>query len=361
MRPLPTGAVIGILGAGQLGRMLALAAARLGLRVHVYGPEQDAPAHTVSAAATIAPYDDHDALRQFASTVDVITYEFENVPEETTRILADRIAVHPPAEALRVAQDRLVEKQYLEDLGIAVAPFRAIDSAEDLARAMQDGHQPGILKTRRLGYDGKGQTRIAADTDPQAAFDEIGGVPAILEGLVSFEREVSVIAARDRTGAYRAFDIAENIHRDGILHTSTVPAGIDADTARLAADMSRTLMEGLNYVGVLGLELFHCPDGPGPALIANEFAPRVHNSGHWTMGACRTCQFEQHIRAVAGWPLGGTARHSDVVMTNLIGAEIDQIIEHASQDGVAIHVYGKTEARPGRKMGHINRLTTRTK
>ncbi|MEM8877007.1 MAG: 5-(carboxyamino)imidazole ribonucleotide synthase [Pseudomonadota bacterium] len=359
MRPLPAGAVIGILGTGQLARMLALAAARLGLKTHVYGPESDAPAHSVSAAQTTADYDDHVALQQFAGAVDVVTYEFENVPEGTARILAEHTAVHPAAEALRVAQDRLTEKRYLENLGIPVAPFTPIDHADDLAAAIRTGHAPGILKTRRLGYDGKGQSRVRADTDPQATFDEIGGAPAILEGFISFEREVSVIAARDKTGTYCAFDIAENVHRDGILHTSTVPAGIGPETAALAVDMARTLMDGLNYVGVLGLELFHCPGGDGPDLIANEFAPRVHNSGHWTMDACITCQFEQHIRAVAGWPLGDTERHSDVVMTNLIGAEIDQVSGLASSKRIAIHVYGKTDARPGRKMGHVNTLKKR--
>jgi 5-(carboxyamino)imidazole ribonucleotide synthase len=367
--PLRSGASIGILGTGQLGRMLALAAARLGFKAHIYGPEADAPAHQVADAHTVAGYDDAAMLAEFAGKVDVVTYEFENVPEETARILSASASVHPPAIALQVAQDRLIEKQHLEKLGIAVAPYRGINSAEELEQAISDGLAPGILKTRRFGYDGKGQVRIDTTTNASEAFAEIGNQPAILEGFVSFEREISVIAARSQNGAFVPFDVAENVHRNGILHTSTVPADIDPSIARQAAKMAQLLMDDLDYVGVLGLELFHCPGGQGtdqaaqtplaPVLIANEFAPRVHNSGHWTMDACLICQFEQHIRAVAGWPLGNGKRHSDVIMTNLIGDEVHAASELAANHDTALHLYGKAEARPGRKMGHINKVALR--
>jgi 5-(carboxyamino)imidazole ribonucleotide synthase len=319
---LAPGATIGILGTGQLGRMLALAAARLGLKVHIYGPESAAPAHQVADAFTMAAYDDAAALERFARSVDVVSYEFENVPEETAQRLAQSAQVFPPSAALRVAQDRLVEKRHLEALGIPVAPFQAIDSAADLESAIKAGLAPGILKTRRFGYDGKGQTRITSDTAPTEAFAEIGHQPAILEGFVEFDREISVIAARGQDGTFVPFDVAENVHKDGILHTSTVPAKIDPATAKKAIAMAHRLMDNLNYVGVLGLELFHCPGSGGarqdrPTLIANEFAPRVHNSGHWSMDACLTCQFEQHVRAIAGWPLGDGGRHSDVVTSAL--------------------------------------------
>ncbi|WP_119392052.1 5-(carboxyamino)imidazole ribonucleotide synthase [Taklimakanibacter lacteus] len=358
-RPLPPNSVIGILGGGQLGRMLTLAAARLGLRCHIYAPEPDSPAFQVSAHHICAAYDDSAALEAFASAVDVVTYEFENVPAETAAILGRLKPLAPGAEALATSQDRLVEKTFLTRIGLETAPFAPVDDPAGLAEAVALIGRPAILKTRRFGYDGKGQTTIRADTALDAAWAQTGGRPAILEGFVAFEKEVSVIAARGWDGAVAVYDVPENRHANHILHQSIVPAAIAPETAEAARDIARRITAALDYVGIIGVELFLSRETGRERLIVNEIAPRVHNSGHWTMDACLISQFEQHIRAVAGWPLGGPERHSDVVMTNLLGDDAAGWQDLAREPRTAIHLYGKAESRPGRKMGHVNRLTPR--
>lgn len=358
-RPLPPNSVIGILGGGQLGRMLALAAARLGLKCHIFAPEPESPAFLVSAVHTCAAYGDADALEAFAASVDVVTYEFENVPAETAAILGRLKPLAPGAEALATSQDRLVEKAFLAGLGLATAPFAPVDDMAGLAEAVARVGRPAILKTRRFGYDGKGQTSIRADTALEAAWSQIGGRPAILEGFVEFAKEVSVIAARGWDGSTAVYDVPENRHANHILHQSIVPAAIAPATEAAARDIAQRITKALDYVGVIGVELFLARKGAEERLIVNEIAPRVHNSGHWTMDACAVSQFEQHIRAVAGWPLGAPDRHSDVVMTNLLGDEAENWRDLAREPRAGLHLYGKAQSRPGRKMGHFNRLTPR--
>ncbi len=349
--PLPSGSVIGILGGGQLGRMLSVAASRLGYRTHIYEPGA-APAGDVSYARTQAPYDDLEALRAFAGACDVITYEFENIPAEALDVLSETTPLHPGRRALEVSQDRLTEKRFLAELGLATAPFAAIDGPDDLEAALAATGLPAILKTRRFGYDGKGQARVTGTDSAAEALATLQGAPAIAEGFVAFSREISVIAARGRDGSVAAYDPGENVHVDGILSTTTVPAAIPAALRTDAVLMASRILNALDYVGVLGVELFVTPDG----LIVNEIAPRVHNSGHWTQAGCAVDQFEQHIRAITGWPLGDGTRHADVVMENLIGADVDRAPALAAERGVQVHLYGKAETRPGRKMGHVNRV-----
>jgi 5-(carboxyamino)imidazole ribonucleotide synthase len=351
--PLPPGSTIGILGGGQLGRMLALAAARLGLGACILCPEADSPAGAVAAASVVAAYDDEAVLDRFAAQVDAVTYEFENIPVATVEYLAARKPMRPGATALRLTQDRLAEKTFLNDIGLETAPFAAVDTPAGLAVARTRLGAPAILKSRRFGYDGKGQARVSAETDPAAAWAAIGARPAILEGLVRFAREISVVAARGLDGRTACYDPIENLHRDHILHTSQVPAAIDAATVAAAHAIAGRILAALDYVGVLAVELFVAEDG---RLLVNEIAPRVHNSGHLTLDACAVSQFEQHVRAVCGWPLGATARHSDATMVNLIGAEVEAWRAIAAEPGAALHLYGKAEARPGRKMGHVTRL-----
>ncbi|MBD9509726.1 5-(carboxyamino)imidazole ribonucleotide synthase [Ensifer sp. ENS10] len=345
---------IGIIGGGQLGRMLAMAAARLNFRTVILEPQVDCPAAQVANEQIIAAYDDEAALSQLATVSDIITYEFENVPVAAAERLAAKRPVFPPPKALEVAQDRLVEKRFINDCGIATARFHAVDSQADLEAALADFGGSGVLKTRRLGYDGKGQRvfRSAADS-PAGAFAELGGVPLILESFVPFEREISIIAARSTDGTVACFDPAENVHRNGILHTSTVPAAVGDGTADAARKAAKAILDALGYVGIIGVEFFVLADG---SLIANEMAPRVHNSGHWTEAACVVSQFEQHIRAVSGLPLGNPRRHSDCVMQNLIGDDLNDVPAWLAKDDVLVHLYGKTEARAGRKMGHVTRL-----
>ena len=350
--PLPTGSTIGILGGGQLGRMLSVAAARLGLRTHIYEPGANPPAADVAHAVTTAPYDDAAALSAFAKSVDVITYEFENIPTQALDVLEAIAPVFPGREALRISQDRLTEKDFLSELGLTTAPYKAIDSAEALDAALAEIGTPAILKTRRFGYDGKGQARISASSDAAQAFADMAGAPAILEGFVDFSHEVSVIAARALDGSVSAFDPGENVHKDGILRTTTVPARLSSAQRSDAVLLAARILNALNYVGVMGVELFVTPKG----LIVNEIAPRVHNSGHWTQNGCAIDQFEQHIRAVAGWPLGDGQRHTDVVMENLIGDDMDRVADLAAEPDCALHLYGKAEVKPGRKMGHVNRI-----
>ncbi len=358
-KPLPPNSVIGILGGGQLGRMLALAAARLGLKCHIYAPETESPAFHVAARHTCAAYDDREALKAFASAVDVVTYEFENVPAGTAAILGAIRPLAPGAEALATSQDRLVEKTFLAKIGLTTAPFAGVEDKDGLEEAIARIGRPSILKTRRFGYDGKGQTTIKAETLLDAAWATIGGKAAILEGFVDFEKEVSVIAARGWDGSIAVYDVPENRHANHILRKSIVPAGIAPGTARAARDIAARITGALDYVGVIGVELFLARENGKERLIVNEIAPRVHNSGHWTMDACAVSQFEQHIRAVAGWPLGSPERHSDVVMTNLLGQEAENWQNLANEPHAGLHLYGKAESRPGRKMGHINRLAPR--
>lgn len=350
--PLPAGAVIGILGGGQLGRMLAVAAARLGYRCHIYAPEPG-PAAEVSAQATVAGYGDTAALGDFAAAVDVVTYEFENVPAAALDVLGAAVPVYPPRAALAASQDRLDEKEFLTGLGLVTAPFAAVGGAAELEAALAVTGLPAIFKTRRLGYDGKGQMRVTSGEAAAAALETLAPAPVIAEGVVAFSREISVIAARGQDGSVVAYDPGENVHEDGILRQTTVPAAVSASRRADAVLIAGRILNALDYVGVLGVELFVAADG----LVVNEIAPRVHNSGHWTQNACAVDQFEQHIRAVAGWPLGDGRRHADVVMENLIGAEVVEAPRLASDPSVAVHLYGKGEARPGRKMGHVNRVT----
>jgi 5-(carboxyamino)imidazole ribonucleotide synthase len=348
---LPTGATIGILGGGQLGRMLSVAASRLGYRCHIYEPGP-APAADVAHAVTQAPYEDEAALRAFAAAVDVITYEFENVPTSALDLLESLRPIRPNRRALAISQDRITEKTFLNDLGLTTAPWAAVNSEADLHAAVSTLGCPAILKTTRLGYDGKGQARINAPEDIPAAWASMNNAPSVLEGFVAFDREVSVIAARSLDGSVACYDPGENIHRDGILRTTTLPAKLTPSQRTDAVLLAARILNALDYVGVLGVELFVTRAG----LLVNEIAPRVHNSGHWTQAGCSVDQFEQHIRAVAGLPLGDGGRHADVVMENLIGDDIDRIPALLRERDVSVHLYGKGAARPGRKMGHVNRI-----
>lgn len=350
--PLQTGATIGILGGGQLGRMLSVAAARLGFRIHIFEPGANPPAADVAHAVTTAGYDDHKALEAFARACDIVTFEFENIPTEALDVVEAITPIRPGREALRISQDRLTEKTFLGDLGLKVAPFADVTDAATLKAAVAQIGTPAILKTRRFGYDGKGQARLKDDADLDAAWAEMNGAPSVLEGFVNFSAEISVIAARSATGEVACFDPGENVHRDGILHTTTVPAKISNAQRTDAVLLAGRVMNALDYVGVMGVELFVTPQG----LIVNEIAPRVHNSGHWTQNGCAIDQFEQHIRAVAGWPLGDGQRYADVVMTNLIGDDMDRVPELARARDTALHLYGKAEVKPGRKMGHVNQI-----
>ncbi|WP_353473270.1 5-(carboxyamino)imidazole ribonucleotide synthase [Salipiger sp. H15] len=349
---LSQGATIGILGGGQLGRMLSVAASRLGYRTHIFEPGAEPPAGHVAHAVTTASYEDKAALTRFAESVDVVTYEFENIPTEALDTLQALRPIRPGREALRVSQDRMTEKEFLSGLGLRTAPFAAVDTEADLHNALELIGAPAILKTRRFGYDGKGQARILKKADAAEAFEEMRGAPAILEGFVDFSHEVSVIAARGTNGEVACFDPGENVHRDGILRTTTVPARLTPAHRQDAILLAGRILNALDYVGVMGVELFVCADG----LVVNEIAPRVHNSGHWTQNGCSVDQFEQHIRAVAGLPLGDGSRHSDVQMENLIGDDMDRVPEILREADTALHLYGKAEAKAGRKMGHVNRI-----
>jgi 5-(carboxyamino)imidazole ribonucleotide synthase len=352
---LPPGSTIGILGGGQLARMLVLAAAPLGMKCHIFAPEQECPAFQVAAAHSCAAYDDHAALAAFARVVDVVTYEFENVPVSTVQFLEQLRPVRPGSKALAVAQDRIEEKWLAKSLGAMTANFGGVNSLEDLQARISQLGTPGILKTTRMGYDGKGQVKIDTPEDASAAWVAMQGAPSVYEGFVNFACEVSVLVARGLDGNMACFDVTENVHRNHVLHTSSVPARIAPELEAEAVFVAQRMAEALDYVGVMGVEFF-VGDG---VLFVNEIAPRVHNSGHWTQNACTVSQFEQHMRAVAGWPLGSTRRHSDAVMTNLLGDDTDAWAALAAEPGTALHLYGKTESRPGRKMGHINRIHPR--
>ena len=352
MSPLPPGSTIGILGGGQLGRMLALAAARLGFDVAVLTPEADGPAARVAARSWVADYTDEGALGELARAADVVTYEFENVPVAAVdRLEAMGATVLPGRRALEVAQDRVAEKRFMREHGLAVVEFEAVEDARQLAAALERIGLPALLKTRREGYDGKGQAWVRSPEDAATAWAAIEGAPAILEAEARFVRELSIIAARGRDGAVAAYPLGENTHEGGVLRRTTAPAGNapEAEARRIA----ETILNGLNYVGVIGVELFEFADG---RLLVNEIAPRVHNTGHWTQDACEVDQFEQHVRAVAGWPLGPTEPRSGAVMENLLGEDALRWAELAAEPGARLHLYGKREARAGRKMGHVNRL-----
>lgn len=360
--PVIPGATIGILGSGQLGRMLALAAARLGLKAHIYAPDPG-PGFDVAARHTLGAYEDEAALAAFAESVAVVTYEFENVPAQSAAVLAARRAVLPPPPALAATQDRLVEKEFLRRLGIPTASFLPVDDAGALARAAAQLGRPSILKTRCFGYDGKGQAMVREGADLAAVYRSIGGQPAILEGVVPFAREVSVIAARGVDGSFAAWDVCENEHENHILSLTRAPARIRPETAAAAVAMTQKIMDALAYVGVIAVEMFVVEEAePGvdkEILVVNEIAPRVHNSGHWTIDAAVTSQFEQHVRAICGWPLGSTRRYGEVEMRNLIGEEANRWRDILGDSGAALHLYGKHEARPGRKMGHVTRIVGR--
>lgn len=358
-KPLPPGATIGILGGGQLGRMLALAAARLGFKCHIFAPPGDNPAFDVAAASTAADYDDEQALAGFAGSVDVATYEFENVPLATAALVAQQVALYPPKPALEASQHRVEEKVFFRDIGVETADWIYHHDVDIVAisgaMTLDDDNRRGIVKTCTLGYDGKGQIRVASEKQLRQAWSELPG-ELIFEWEVPFSREVSVIAARARDGSIAAFDIVENQHQNGILRTSLVPADVSASAEDQARRIATRTLEALDYVGVIAIELFVVQDGDNERLLVNEFAPRVHNSGHWTEAACATSQFEQHIRAIAGWPLGNPARHSNAEMTNLLGEEIDEWSSLSGESDSVLHIYGKQDTRPGRKMGHITRL-----
>ncbi len=345
------GATIGILGGGQLGRMLAMAAAQLGYRSHIFDPDPAAPAFDVCAARTVADYGDQEALSRFAASVDVVTFEFENVPVSALARLEAHNPARPCSTALATAQDRLSEKRFVQDAGMPVGRFADIASAEVLALQMQDFGR-SILKTRRFGYDGKGQIRLAPGDDPSAAWVALGGQPAILEALVPFDAEVSVIVARGLDGAEVTYGPIENTHRNGILDLSRVPARVPPAAAEAALAHTRTIADRLGYIGVLAVEWFVVSEG----VLFNEIAPRVHNSGHWTIEGAVTSQFENHIRAICGLPLGDPSPLGTVDMRNLIGDDAHDWGAILGDPQTHLHLYGKHEARPGRKMGHVTKV-----
>lgn len=350
--PLKTGATIGILGGGQLGRMLSVAASRLGFKTCIFEPQGDCPASHVANFHYKAEYSDTDALTNFAHACDIITFEFENIPTEALDIIEAITPIHPNRDALATSQDRFLEKNFLTRIGLQTAPYATVDTAETLEQAIDQIGTPAILKTRRMGYDGKGQSRLMSPDDAPQALADMAGAPAVYEGFIDFSIEVSVIGTRGADGSVSCFDPGENVHLNGILHTTTVPAKLSPSQRTDAILLTANILNALDYVGTMGVELFVTPQG----LIVNEIAPRVHNSGHWTQQGCVVDQFEQHIRAIAGWPLGDGTRHSNVTMENLIGNDVDRLAQIAKTN-TAIHLYGKTDAKAGRKMGHINTVT----
>jgi 5-(carboxyamino)imidazole ribonucleotide synthase len=352
--PLPPGSTIGILGGGQLGRMLSLAAARLGFDVAILDPDADGPAARVSAHSIVGAYDDPDALAALAEVSDIVTFEFENVPAAAVeRLAALGASVAPPGKALAVAQDRFEEKTFLNAAGLATVPFVKVDNEADLTSALRKLGAPLLLKTRRGGYDGKGQTWVNSAAGAAAAHAELGGLPCIAEGPADFRRELAVVGARGRDGEIALYPLTESHHEAGVLRRAIAPAGATPKVLARAERIAATLLNALDYVGVLGVELFERDDGE---LLVNEFAPRVHNTGHWTLDGCEVDQFEQHIRAIAGWPLGPTAALKHVEMTNLLGDEVDTWPRLAREPESRVWIYGKGDPRPGRKMGHVNRL-----
>jgi 5-(carboxyamino)imidazole ribonucleotide synthase len=356
-RIVKPGGVLGIIGGGQLGRMTALAAARLGIICHVFSPEPDSPAFAVAAASTCAAYDDEEALARFAKSVEAVSFEFENIPAASVRVMAGKVPVRPCWTVLDTSQERVTEKSFFNKLGIATAPWRKVESLAELEAAVAEIGWPSVLKTCRFGYDGKGQAKIAKDGDLAAAWDAMAGGPAILEGFVDFAMEASIIVARGLDGSVACFDVVENRHKNHILDVTIAPAAVAPALAREAERIAVAAAEALGLVGLLAVELFVTRDG---RLLVNEMAPRPHNSGHWTMNACYTDQFEQFVRAVCGLPLGNPRRFADAVMTNLIGDDVLTWPAILAEPGAFLHLYGKAEARAGRKMGHVNRITPKT-
>ncbi len=352
-------ATIGILGGGQLGRMLALAAARLGFKCHVLCPERGSPAFDVVRRVTEADYGDKAALDRFADDVDVITYEFENVPAETATFLAARKPVLPDPQVLAITQDRLAEKDFIVSLDIPTAPYAGVDDEGELASALAAVGLPAVLKTRRFGYDGKGQATLRAGDNPATAWRAVGGQPSIVEAFITFEREISVVAARSHDGRIACFEVTENEHHNHILKISRAPAQVTPAVAAEARRIAERIAEAFAYVGVLAVEMFVVRDGAGHAVLVNEIAPRVHNSGHWTIDGCSVSQFEQHIRAVVGWPLAEPMCYGRAEMINLIGDEVSGYRQWLETTGACVHLYGKQAIRPGRKMGHVTRVFPR--
>jgi len=350
-KPLPPGSTIGIIGNGQLGRMTALAAARLGYMCHVFGPDTDSPAEQVALKATVADYTDQKALIKFADSVDVVTFEFENIPHESVQLLMEHVDVRPGWNCLHISQDRLIEKNFINSCDIETAPYQEVNSLEDLSAAVEKLGRPSILKTTRMGYDGKGQALIRPETDIAEAYTSMANAPSVLEGFVDFQREISVVVARRICGEWTAFEPAENKHVDGILDTSTVPANIPDGLIEEAVGIAVKLAEKMKLVGLLAVEIFHTKDD---RLIVNEMAPRPHNSGHWTQDACYSDQFEQFVRAVCGLPLGSVERRNDLIMKNLIGFDVQQWPNYLAEPNAKLHLYGKASTRRGRKMGHVN-------
>ncbi len=343
-----------MLGGGQLGRMMAIAAAQLGYKMHIYCPEEDNPAEQVSDQATHASYHDPNALERFARAVDVVTYEFENIPVETVNSIAKYTTVFPNAEVLKISQDRLTEKTFVNKLGISTAPFRAVSTAEEATQALKKIAYPAVLKTRRFGYDGKGQTIVRSEAGIQTAWADLESDEIIVEGFVNFDMEISVLVARGQDGVVKCFEPVQNTHKNHILDVSIAPARIDQNLKDLAISTAKRIVENIGYVGVLTVEFFVSADEP--KLRVNEIAPRVHNSGHWTIEACPASQFEQHIRAICGLPLGGVDFVGEAQMTNLIGDDILKLPEYLAEEGAHIHHYGKFDIKPGRKMGHVTRI-----
>lgn len=364
MKPPPRlgpDATIGILGGGQLGRMLALAAGKLGLKCHVMSPDPASPAFDVVHRTTVADYTDTEALDRFANDVDVVTYEFENIPAETAVFLSARKAVLPNPDVLAITQDRLSEKDFITRLGIDVAPYANVERLADLRAAIDTIGRPSVIKTRRFGYDGKGQMMLRgdaplSDADLSAIWEDLGGQPCVLEGFVPFRCEMSVVAARNAAGQIECFDVTENEHQNHILKVSRVPARISPAAAAEAIEIARKIADALHYVGVFAVELFLVEENGRERVLVNEIAPRVHNSGHWTQDGATVSQFEQHIRAVAGWPLGKPLRHGPTEMINLLGAEAEDYQRYLAEPGASVHLYGKATVREGRKMGHVNRV-----
>ena len=354
---LAPGSVIGILGGGQLGRMAALSASRLGYRSHIYCPDSDSPASQVTSLSTVAAYDDEAALERFAGSVDVVTFEFENVPSRTAEVLAALKPVRPGPKVLHICQNRLREKDFCEAQKIATTRYAEVTGPDNLERTLRSFGKPAVLKTTEFGYDGKGQVLIQNDKDPGDAWAEMlggkSGVQGILEGFVDFDLEISVIVARGPDGSMQSYPAVENQHRNHILDQTIAPARISAQVADKAEMIAKRLTEAMDVVGLLAIEMFVTSTGE---VLVNEMAPRPHNSGHWTMDACLTSQFEQFIRAVAGLPLGSVERHSNAVMKNLIGDDVKRWHAILKDPAARLHLYGKAEARPGRKMGHVNRL-----
>jgi 5-(carboxyamino)imidazole ribonucleotide synthase len=352
--PLPPGSTIGVLGGGQLGRMLVLAAARLGFRTAVLAPEHDSSAAQVATRSIQAPYDDAAALAEIAGAADIVTFEFENVPADVVASLeALGATVAPGAHALAVAQDRVEEKTFLNACRTPTVAFAACETARDVLAALDQLGAPALLKTRRQGYDGKGQTWVESHADAGDAFARVGDQPSILEARAEFVRELSVIAARGRDGDITTYPVGENHHEAGILRRTLAPARVSPHVKEQAEVIAARILTSLDYVGVMGVELFERADG---MLLVNEIAPRVHNSGHWTLDGCEVDQFEQHVRAIAGWPLGSVTPLAQVEMENLIGNDLDRWPELIREEDARLWLYGKAEARPGRKMGHVNRL-----